>query len=203
MSSAGIQKLFCGIYSTFKCSFDEFVGEKVFSPSYSSAILAPPPSRVLLKPFKAYFPIVAKLAYLNFINLFWIILFAFLLYLGFSLQSLKTYIKVLIILLYQSYKARTNFNNICLQLDSSKKNPVDNVCLRSSNTEPDKENMYYCKVSEKLTTLGLMKAGFFFPCEIKEMKCSRQIYCGICVTKTGELEQWAGRVFLEIISALE
>ena len=30
MSSAGIQKLFCGIYSTFKCSFDEFVGEKVF-----------------------------------------------------------------------------------------------------------------------------------------------------------------------------
>ena len=38
MSSAGIQKLFCGIYSTFKCSFDEFVGEKVFSLSYSSAI---------------------------------------------------------------------------------------------------------------------------------------------------------------------
>ena len=42
ISSAGIQKLFCGIYSAFKCSFDEFVGEKVFSPSYSSAILAPP-----------------------------------------------------------------------------------------------------------------------------------------------------------------
>ena len=42
MSSAGIQKLFCGIYSAFKCSFDEFVGEKVFSRSYSSAILAPP-----------------------------------------------------------------------------------------------------------------------------------------------------------------
>ena len=42
MSSAGIQKLFCGIYSMFKCSFDEFVGEKVFSRSYSSAILAPP-----------------------------------------------------------------------------------------------------------------------------------------------------------------
>jgi len=38
MSSASIQKLFCGIYSAFKCSFDEFVGEKVFSPSYSSAI---------------------------------------------------------------------------------------------------------------------------------------------------------------------
>ena len=41
MSSAGIQKLFCGIYSASKCSFDEFVGEKVFSLSYSSAILAP------------------------------------------------------------------------------------------------------------------------------------------------------------------
>lgn len=48
-----------------------------------------------------------------------------------------------------------------LQLDSSKKNPVDNVCLKCSNTEPNKENMYYCKVSEKLTTLGLMKAGLF------------------------------------------
>ena len=42
MSSAGIQKLFCGIYSAFKCSFDEFVGEKVVSPSYYSAILGPP-----------------------------------------------------------------------------------------------------------------------------------------------------------------
>ena len=33
MSSASIQKLFCGIYSAFKCSFDEFVGEKVVSLS--------------------------------------------------------------------------------------------------------------------------------------------------------------------------
>ena len=39
MFSAGIQKLFCELYSAFKCSFDEFVGEKVVSPSYSSAIL--------------------------------------------------------------------------------------------------------------------------------------------------------------------
>ena len=38
MSSASIQKLFCGIYSASKCSFDEFVGEKVVSPSYSSTI---------------------------------------------------------------------------------------------------------------------------------------------------------------------
>ena len=42
MSSAGIQKLFYGIYSVFKCSVDEFVGEKVVSLSYSSAILGPP-----------------------------------------------------------------------------------------------------------------------------------------------------------------
>ena len=42
MSSAGIQKLFCGIYSVFKCSFDEFVGEKVVSLSYSSTILGLP-----------------------------------------------------------------------------------------------------------------------------------------------------------------
>ena len=48
MSSAGIQKFFCGIYSGFKCSFDEFVGEKVISPSYSSAILGPPLNNSLL-----------------------------------------------------------------------------------------------------------------------------------------------------------
>ena len=48
ISSAGIQKLFCGIYSAFKCSFDEFVAEKVVYPSYSSAILGPPPLSVLI-----------------------------------------------------------------------------------------------------------------------------------------------------------
>ena len=42
MSSANIQKLFCGICSVLKCSFDEFVEERVVSPSYSSAILGPP-----------------------------------------------------------------------------------------------------------------------------------------------------------------
>ena len=47
-SSANIQKMFCGIYSSFKCSFDKFEGEKVFSPSYSSAILAPPPALIFL-----------------------------------------------------------------------------------------------------------------------------------------------------------
>ena len=43
MSSSGIQKLFCGIFSAFKCSFDEFIGEKEVSPSYSSTILGMPP----------------------------------------------------------------------------------------------------------------------------------------------------------------
>ena len=43
MSAASIQKLFYGICSGFKCSFDEFVGEKVVSPSYSSTILGLPP----------------------------------------------------------------------------------------------------------------------------------------------------------------
>ena len=47
MFSASIQKLFCGIYSAFECSFDEFLGEKVVSPSYSSTILGPPPSSIL------------------------------------------------------------------------------------------------------------------------------------------------------------
>ena len=42
MSSASIQKLFCGICSVFRCSFNEFVGEKMVSPSYSSTILGPP-----------------------------------------------------------------------------------------------------------------------------------------------------------------
>ena len=33
ISSASIQKLLCGIYSAFKCSFDEFVREKLVSLS--------------------------------------------------------------------------------------------------------------------------------------------------------------------------
>ena len=49
MSSPSIQKLFCGICSAFKRSFDEFVGEKVLSLSYSSDILGPPRSLIFLK----------------------------------------------------------------------------------------------------------------------------------------------------------
>ena len=48
MTSAGDQKLFCEVCSVFGYSFDEFVGEKVVSPSYSSTILAPPPVEVCL-----------------------------------------------------------------------------------------------------------------------------------------------------------
>ena len=42
MTSAIDQKLFCEVCSAFSYSFDEFVGEKAVSSSYSSAILAPP-----------------------------------------------------------------------------------------------------------------------------------------------------------------
>ena len=47
MSSVSVQKLFCGICSAFKCSFDEFFGEKVVSLSYSSTILGPTPPLIL------------------------------------------------------------------------------------------------------------------------------------------------------------
>ena len=42
MSSASIQNLFCGVCSALKRSFEEFVREKVVSPSYCSANLGPP-----------------------------------------------------------------------------------------------------------------------------------------------------------------
>ena len=51
MSSASDQKLFCEICSAFNCSFDEFVGEKVVSPSYSSAILDPPDLFIFISNF--------------------------------------------------------------------------------------------------------------------------------------------------------
>ena len=57
MSSASFQKLFCGIYSVFKCSFDEFVGEKVVSPSYSSTILGPLPASFLPMNVQGWFPL--------------------------------------------------------------------------------------------------------------------------------------------------
>ena len=41
MTSASLQKLFCGVCSVLNCSFEEFVREKVVFPSYSSAIFLP------------------------------------------------------------------------------------------------------------------------------------------------------------------
>ena len=48
VSSASIQKLFCGSRSTFSWFLDEFVGEKVISTSYSSVISGPPPQHDIL-----------------------------------------------------------------------------------------------------------------------------------------------------------
>ena len=52
MSSASVLKLFCGVCSVFKCSFDEIVGEKVVFPSYSSVILGPPLEKTLESPLE-------------------------------------------------------------------------------------------------------------------------------------------------------
>ena len=49
MSSVSLQKLFYGVCSALKCSFEEFVKEKVVFPSYSSAILGCPPKIFLFK----------------------------------------------------------------------------------------------------------------------------------------------------------
>ena len=56
MSAARDQKLFCKLCSPFCCSFNEFVEEKVISPSYSSAILTPPSLFLSL----SYFPFFSK-----------------------------------------------------------------------------------------------------------------------------------------------
>ena len=50
VSSASIQKLFCGVCSALKCSFEESVREKVVFPSYSSAIFDHPISALLTIP---------------------------------------------------------------------------------------------------------------------------------------------------------
>ena len=60
MSSASGQKLFCGVCSAFKCSFDEFVGEKVVSLSYSSTILAPPSPETFKEAHSVHFSRVGR-----------------------------------------------------------------------------------------------------------------------------------------------
>ena len=60
MSSASTQKLFCEVYSALKCSFDEFVREKVVSLSYSSAILGPSSHLLFLKKHFPAFKVVSR-----------------------------------------------------------------------------------------------------------------------------------------------
>ena len=52
MSSASLQKLFCGVCSALKCSFEEFVREKVVFPSYSSTTFKSPSALILTAPVK-------------------------------------------------------------------------------------------------------------------------------------------------------
>ena len=54
MSATSDQKLFCKLCSPFCCSFDEFVEEKVISPSYSSAILTLPLTQFFKKQFYVF-----------------------------------------------------------------------------------------------------------------------------------------------------
>ena len=74
MSSASLQKLFYGIYSAFKCSFDEFVGEKVVSLSYSSAILGPKICSVTLN---CILDILSIMSVFVFFKILWITYFCF------------------------------------------------------------------------------------------------------------------------------
>ena len=69
MSTASDQKLFCKLCSPFCCSFDEFVEEKVISPSYSSAILTPPPSS---------FTFIKRLFISSSLSALWVMSFAYL-----------------------------------------------------------------------------------------------------------------------------
>ena len=64
MSAASDQKLFCELCSVFNCSIDEFVGEKVVSPSYSCAILAPPPRYFKERPKKEKRKYIEKIIFL-------------------------------------------------------------------------------------------------------------------------------------------
>ena len=56
MSSASLQKLFCGVCSALKCSFEEFVREKVVFLSYSSAIFPSLPSTIVFKRIDLWLP---------------------------------------------------------------------------------------------------------------------------------------------------
>ena len=67
MSVASDQKLFCELCSPF-CSFDEFVEEKVISPSCSSAIFTPPQKYFYLSTYFLVLSRRMKLAITKFRN---------------------------------------------------------------------------------------------------------------------------------------
>ena len=64
MSSASDQKLFCVVCSAFKCSFNEFVGKKVVSPSYSSSHLSSSLLYILICTLYSYFCLPRNLSFL-------------------------------------------------------------------------------------------------------------------------------------------
>ena len=62
ISAASDQKLFCKLCSPFCCSFNEFLAQKVITPSYSSTILTPPSSLFNFK-IRYYSPIAPQLSF--------------------------------------------------------------------------------------------------------------------------------------------
>ena len=96
-SSTSVQKLFCGIYSAFKWSFDEFLGEKVISPSSSSAILELPPVSFLV-----YWFLLLYLLF-SFLQLAWV---SFVLFLVLFSEAYVIYFKILF--------SNTFFSKVCI-----------------------------------------------------------------------------------------
>ena len=68
-----VPDVLCRHQNLFKCSFDEYVGEKVVSLSYSSAILGPPPYNLIFsteKFIKSIIHFISVNKYLSFLNAF-------------------------------------------------------------------------------------------------------------------------------------
>ena len=62
MTSASDQKMFCEVCSAFGYSFDEFLGERVVSPSYFSAVLVPPREWIFVYEWLSHFAVHLKLS---------------------------------------------------------------------------------------------------------------------------------------------
>ena len=67
MSSDSIQKLFYGVCSAFTCSYEEFVREKVVFLSYSSAILGPSHTNVLISILKIFIYQIKLMLFTNYL----------------------------------------------------------------------------------------------------------------------------------------